>query len=195
MLCERHTLADHTRQLISSTCTEIAPWKLEKYWSERVTGTLTGVQPRWTYQETLVQIEQSERPSRLLEGDEMLDFTAAFDEETWESTRGTLEYFENVERTHSRHGVILLVVGFATPILVTYISHFPYMTSILNTLKPRFVWPSLVGTYHVRALPFSLGNVPTLGQAWYVIFFLVLNVALTAAGYRFSIPFQYLVPQ
>jgi predicted ferric reductase len=58
------------------------------------------------------------------------------------------------------------------------------MTSILDFLKPRLIWPSLIGTYHVRALPFSLGNVPTLGQTWYILFFLILNIALTAAGYR-----------
>ncbi|KAF9692811.1 hypothetical protein EKO04_009280 [Ascochyta lentis] len=169
---------------INSTCTAIAPWKLEKYWSERVTGTLTGVLPKWTYQETLVQMRGDGRPSRFLEEDEMLNFTAAFDEVMWESTRGTLEYFENAERTHSRYGIVLLVVGFVTPILITWLSHFPYMTAVLDALKPRLVWPALIGTYHVRALPFSLGNAPTLGQAWYIVFFLILNIVLTATGYR-----------
>ena len=89
---------------INATCTDVMPWRLEKYWTERVTGTFTGVEPKWTYQETLVQMQGTARPTRLLEEDEMLDFTAAFDRETWESTRGTLEYFENVERTHSRNG-------------------------------------------------------------------------------------------
>lgn len=62
------------------------------------------------------------------------------------------------------------------------------MTRVLDTIRPRLVWPSLVGEYHVQALPFSLGNVPTLGQTWYIILFLILNVALTAGGYR---SFQY----
>ena len=43
-------------------------------------------------------------PSRQLEEDEMLEFTANFNEKTWESTRGALECFENAERTHSRYG-------------------------------------------------------------------------------------------
>lgn len=46
----------------------------------------------------------TEQQYRQLEEDEMLGFTAAFDEETWESTRGALQYFENGERTHSRYG-------------------------------------------------------------------------------------------
>ncbi|KAF1927689.1 uncharacterized protein M421DRAFT_421531 [Didymella exigua CBS 183.55] len=173
---------------VNATCTGVVPWKLEKYWTERVTGRLTGVEPKWTYQETLAQMQGSEPPRRLLEEDEVLDFTAGFDEETWESTRGALEYFENAERTHSRYGIILLVVSFATPILVTCLSQLPYMTSILDKVKPRLVWPSFIGNYHVQALPFTLGNAPTIGQTWYIILFLILNIAFTAGGYK---SFQY----
>jgi hypothetical protein len=90
-------------QAIHPGCTDIAPWKLEKYWSERVTGRFTGVEPKWTYQKTLAQMNGTE-PSKQLEDDEMLDFTANFNEKTWESTRGALEHFENAERTHSRYG-------------------------------------------------------------------------------------------
>lgn len=32
--------------------------------------------------------------------------------------------------------------------------------------------------------PFLFGNVPTLGQAWYIIMFILLNVIATAAGYH-----------
>jgi|SRR5690242_8550524 len=91
---------------INKTCTDIAPWKLEEYWTERVTGRFTGVSPKWTYQETLAQMGGAAAPSKLLEEDELLDFTAAFDEETWESTRGALQYFEAGETTHSRYGYV-----------------------------------------------------------------------------------------
>ena len=51
-------------------------------------------------------MQEMEPPSRQLEEDEMLGFTAAFDEETWESTRGALQHFEIAERTHSRYGYV-----------------------------------------------------------------------------------------
>lgn len=89
---------------MNNTCADVTLWALEKYWNERVTGRFTGVEPKWTYQETLARMQGSEPPSRQLEEDEMLDFTAAFDEETWESTRGTLHAFEAAERTHSKYG-------------------------------------------------------------------------------------------
>lgn len=58
------------------------------------------------------------------------------------------------------------------------------MSTVFDKLKPRFVYPSLVGTHHVRPLPFNLGNAPTIGQTWYILMFLILNIVLTAAGYH-----------
>ena len=58
------------------------------------------------------------------------------------------------------------------------------MSTLIDKLKPRFVYPALLGTYHVRALPFSLGNAPTIGQTFYIIAFLIVNIIVTAAGYR-----------
>jgi hypothetical protein len=77
-----------------------------------------------------------------------------------------------------------LVVSFATPILTACLSRLPYMTSILDRVKPYLIWPSLIGSYHVRALPFALGNAPTIGQMWYILLFAILNIALTAGGYH-----------
>ena len=71
---------------------------------------------------------------------------------------------------------------------MTCTSYLPYTTHVLDALKPRLIWPSLIGKHHVQALPFSLGNAPTLGQTWYILFFSILNIALTAGGYR---SFQY----
>ncbi|KAF2867716.1 ferric reductase like transmembrane component-domain-containing protein [Massariosphaeria phaeospora] len=168
---------------IKSTCIDVAPFRLEAYWAEQCTGD-AAVQPKWTYQETLTELEKVPRPSAQLGEEEMLEFTALYDEETWESYRGTLFHFEYAETMHSRYGIILLVVGFGSPIFFSFLSYLSYMSSLIDKLKPRFVYPSLIGTYHVRALPFALGNAPTTGQTVYIVMFLILNVILTAAGYR-----------
>ena len=76
------------------------------------------------------------------------------------------------------------MVSFATPILATCLGRLPYMTSILDRVKPYLIWPSLIGSYHVRALPFALGNAPTIGQTWYIFLFVILNIVLTAGGYH-----------
>jgi hypothetical protein len=91
---------------INSTCTDVAPWELEKYWAEQCTGDAS-VQPKWTLAETLIEVEKNGRPTRKLEMEEemaLLDFTALYDGEAWESYRGTLWHFEYAETLHSRYG-------------------------------------------------------------------------------------------
>lgn len=90
---------------INATCANgnVEIWKLEKYWADKGTGD-PSVRPKWTYQETLVELEKSEKPTRELKEDEMLNFTALYNEETWESYRGTMFYFEHAETMHSRYG-------------------------------------------------------------------------------------------
>ncbi len=83
---------------------------------------------------------------------------------------------------------MLLVVGFATPILFTVLGYLPYMTGIFEKIKPYLVYPSTIGTYHVRPLPYLLGNAPTIGQSLYIILFFILNVILTAVNYHTTQP-------
>lgn len=42
----------------------------------------------------------------------------------------------------------------------------------------------LIGTYHVRPLPFSLGNVPLIGHTVFIAIFFVLVVVFSAVDYR-----------
>ncbi|CAO2651950.1 Nn.00g002330.m01.CDS01 [Neocucurbitaria sp. VM-36] len=175
---------------INQTCTDIPKFKLEAYWAERVTKSVRGnkLEPKWTYQETLFRMDGQAPPDKALGEDEVLNFTARYDSETWESTRGALQHFELAETNHAKYGIILLVVSFATPIFITALGYLPFGSAILDKLKPRIVWPSLYRTYHVRSLPFLLGNAPTLGQTMYILLFVIINIIATAAGYH---SFQY----
>jgi len=169
---------------INATCTDdIAPWKLEKYWADECTGE-KAVWPKWSYHEALAQVEQAPT-EKLSEEDEMpvLNFTASYNEETWEFYRGTLKAFAEAETNHSKWCIILLVLSFGTPIFLSGLGYFPYMTGIIDKLKPRFIYPQLIGTYHVRALPFGLGNAPTMGHTIYIGMFIILNIVATAVGY------------
>lgn len=84
--------------------------------------------------------------------------------------------------------MVLLVVGFGTPILFTLLGYLPYMTGILQKIKPYLVYPSIIGTYHTRPLPYFLGNAPTVGHSLYITMFLILNIVLTAIDYRSTQP-------
>lgn len=82
----------------------------------------------------------------------------------------------------------MLVAMFALPILLTLVQYLPFMTGVSAKIKPYLIWPSVIGTYQVRPLPFLLGNSPTVGQALYVAVFVILNIVLTAVDYRVAIP-------
>ena len=69
------------------------------------------------------------------------------------------------------------------------------MSGFLNRIKPYLVYPSLVGTYQVRPLPYLLGNAPTVGQSLYIVFFFILNVVLTTVNYESKQPHAWYATQ
>lgn len=80
--------------------------------------------------------------------------------------------------------LVLLLAGIAIPILLTLVGHLPFAGTLGDRfIRPLLVYPSLIGTFQVRPLPFSLGNAPTRGQALFVFVMLVLNVVTAATGY------------
>ncbi|KAI1908919.1 hypothetical protein LOZ53_000674 [Ophidiomyces ophidiicola] len=160
-------------------------WKLEKYWASKATGDAS-VLPKWSYADALAEIK--EPPTQEWRKGKTLNFTARVSHSAWDLNVRTLSHFELAEERHNRYAVILAVVGFGTPIFFTLLNGLPYMTGLFERLKPYLVYPSTVGTYHVRSLPYLLGNPPTVGQGAYIAMFFVLNVILTAVGYTISQP-------
>lgn len=84
--------------------------------------------------------------------------------------------------------IVIVVLGFGIPILCTLIRKLPFATGLLDKLKPYLVYPSTIGSYHVRPLPWLIGNAPTVGQAAYILFFFTLNVILSSVNYGSSQP-------
>ncbi|KAH8588423.1 ferric reductase like transmembrane component-domain-containing protein [Bisporella sp. PMI_857] len=160
-------------------------WRLEKYWREQVPGA-KGVIPKWSYTESVQQI--SGTPSQLLNKKEVMNVTVLVPTTSWQSQKNTLEHFAGQEMLHSRYGIVLLVTGFAIPIVFTALGYLPYMTGVFDKIKPYVVYPAVIGRYHVRPLPYFLGNAPLLGESLYVAFFFALNVILTAVNYHSTQP-------
>lgn len=70
----------------------------------------------------------------------------------------------------------ILIIGFAIPMLTTWLGYLPFMSRLLDKAKPLLVYPALVGKYQVRPLAYRLGNAPTVGQALYIAIFTILVV-------------------
>ncbi|KAH0536625.1 hypothetical protein FGG08_006519 [Glutinoglossum americanum] len=179
---------------ISTKCAQyhVPSSRLEKYWEEQCTGD-PAVAPKWDYSTALHNITQP--PTRELAKDDVLDFTALASGAAWDMQFRTLAFLEDEEALHARYGVAILVTGFAIPIVLTCLGYLPYMTGILERVKPYLVYPSAIGTYQVRPLPYLLGNAPTIGQSLYVALMVILNIILTAVNYRSTQPHAWYANQ
>lgn len=76
----------------------------------------------------------------------------------------------------------MLAVGI--PLVLTWLGHLPLVPALLDRVKPYLVWPSTIGRYQVRPLPYMLGNAPTIGQGLYIAVFFLINVILCAVEYK-----------
>lgn len=83
------------------------------------------------------------------------------------------------------------MVGFGTPIACTLISKTPFLSTIVERLNPYLVYRSTIGTYQVQPLPWLLGNAPTLGHAWYIAGFFILNIVLSCVNYKLIYPLKH----
>ncbi|CAG8948968.1 hypothetical protein HYFRA_00002096, partial [Hymenoscyphus fraxineus] len=172
---------------IQSTCgkTKVETWKLEKYWVEEATGNKT-IRPKWSYGEALHQVAAV--PTQTLKEKAILNSTVLVPYMAWYVQVQTMKVFTTGEKTNSKYGMIILGAGFMTPILLTILAYLPFTASLLPKLKPYLIYPSVIGKFHSRPLPFFLGYAPTLGQSLFIFHFVALNVMLTAARYRTSQP-------
>lgn len=80
------------------------------------------------------------------------------------------------------------MTAFGLPILFTWLGYQPFISDAISKLNPYFIWPSLIGTYQIRPLPYLLGNAPTTGQSLYIGFFVIMNIIFTAVYYQVKTP-------
>jgi hypothetical protein len=85
------------------------------------------------------------------------------------------------------NSIILVVVAIGLPVFLTVLHYLPFFSTLLDKVKP-YLWPSTIGTFQIRPLPYLLGNAPTRGQALYLVVFGILNVIACAIDYRIRQP-------
>ncbi|RYP75430.1 hypothetical protein DL769_003824 [Monosporascus sp. CRB-8-3] len=156
---------------ISTNCDPVTvpPWKIEKYWADQATGD-PSLPAKWTYGAAVAGIEQA--PERVWESGEVLNYTARIAAKDYDYQWSFNAHFDWIEKTQSTY-----VYDITTCLTAERYRFF-------DKLKPYMVYPSTIGTYHVRPLPWLLGNPPTIGQSLYIATFVTLNVILAAVSYR-----------
>ncbi|KAF2265213.1 ferric-chelate reductase [Lojkania enalia] len=165
--------------------------KIENFWETGITGDVT-ILPKWSYGEMMANITQPPTMVAMTEemrGGKVLNMTMLTTYNNWKATQDTLVYFFRETAQESYYGLSICLTAFALPIVLTWLGYLPFMTSALERIKP-WLYPSVIGTYHDRPLPFSLGNAPTVGQSFYIAIMVILNIVFLAVGYKTLWPDQ-----
>ncbi|KAF4624715.1 hypothetical protein G7Y89_g13456 [Cudoniella acicularis] len=164
---------------------DVATSDLEPFWEQQCTGDPT-VAPKWGCSVTLTKITSP--PTQELNSTATdLNFTALVNEDTYLSQWNALTLVQRENGVEGAYGIALFVTGFGIPIILTWLGYVPYVSGLLDKIKLYIVYPSIIGTYQIRPLPYRLGNAPTIGQGLYIAMFFILNLTLTAVNYRSKI--------
>ncbi|KAK4183900.1 putative ferric reductase transmembrane component [Podospora australis] len=170
--------------------------ELENFWETQATRDMANFKdkirfpkppPKWTYSEALAYVFENGPPNRTMKAGEVLNFTSIVPEKSYVAQMNTAFGVTREQVLGATYGIIILVTGFALPILCTWLYHLPFSSSFVSFLSPRITYPSSWGTYSVRPLPYLIGNAPTVGQAIYIAVFFALNIILMSINYH---PFQ-----
>ncbi|KAK5655945.1 hypothetical protein OQA88_5080 [Cercophora sp. LCS_1] len=177
-----------------SKCPDVAIAHLEGYWQISISGS-RAIPPEWAYSVALDKVDPKPPVYRLTINDTKINQTSIAVETSWLSSfnGNTALYEEDVNE--SKFGIIIVVVAFGIPLALTWARVIPFVERIFDRIKPYIIYPSALGTYHIRPLPFKLGNAPTLGQTLYIVVFFVLNILLSAVDYTSLQPNVYFLTQ
>ncbi|KAF2841706.1 ferric reductase transmembrane component 4 [Patellaria atrata CBS 101060] len=172
---------------INTKCPQDIPiWQFERFWSEPQTTGDAAVPAKWDYRTALDHVKGL--PNVTWAMGNTLNNTMLVNDTFWGIQNRFIPVLDWNSTLLFRYSLIILIVGFATPIAITWLSKLPIVSELVEKLHPYVVWPSTIGSYHVRPLPFLLGNPPTLGQAFYIVGFVILNIILSCVGYTTAQP-------
>ncbi|KAG6358958.1 hypothetical protein INS49_012478 [Diaporthe citri] len=158
--------------------------QLQGFWEARSTED-PAVPPRWNFSQAVANVTGP--PGRELGADtesETLNFTALVNVEAYTSQYNAMFAVQRETVLENSYGIAILVTGFGTPLILTWLGYVPYISRLLDKVRPRLVYPSLIGTYQARPLPYLLGNAPTVGQSLYIAMFTLLVLMLSAVNYK-----------
>ncbi|PIA94130.1 Ferric reductase transmembrane component 4 [Cercospora beticola] len=157
---------------------------IEDYWGSRMLDTTGTVQAKWTYGEALAQVTEPPTAVFNSSSEDVLNQTVLAPKSTYEVNNRFNILFDHLEALQARYAFVIITIGFGTPILFSLLHFLPCTTNLLDKFKPYIVYPSLIGTYRMRSLPWLLGNAPTAGQALWIFMFFAINLVLSCVNYR-----------
>ncbi|KAF2873527.1 ferric reductase like transmembrane component-domain-containing protein [Massariosphaeria phaeospora] len=171
---------------ISTHCKDVPISKLEQYWELNVAGRQSEQpSPKYSYQTALAMV--TEPPTTVVDPEEILDVTSLVDEESYLGSYNGDWVFEIIETTSTRYSLVLFLTCTIIPIGFSLLRFLPLPKSLVSKFYAYFIDPPVFGHHH--AVPvLGLAIVPTRGQALFIAYIWIINIVLSAAGFRITDP-------
>ncbi|KAF1994801.1 hypothetical protein P154DRAFT_526817 [Amniculicola lignicola CBS 123094] len=171
---------------ISHHCLGISVSKLGQYWDLNVAGhQRVQPSPKYSYQVALSRITQP--PMEIVDKKEVLTRTSLVDELSWVAHFKGNKGFEATEINSERFGLILIVTCTVLPIIFSLFRFLPLPQLAISKFYAYFIDPPVLGHHH--AVPvLGLTIVPTRGQAFFIGYIWIINIVLSAVGYKVMWP-------
>ncbi|PSN74311.1 hypothetical protein BS50DRAFT_539489 [Corynespora cassiicola Philippines] len=171
---------------ISTHCKDVAVADLEDYWVTDVVGRAANQPiPKYSYQQALARV--MEPPTTVADPEQVLNFTSLVDEESYLANYNGDWVFDIVEATSQRYGLVLLLTCTIVPIGFSLLRFIPLSKSIVAKFYAYLIDPPVFGRHH--AVPvLGLVIIPTRGQALFIAYIWIVNIVLSAVGYRIANP-------
>ncbi|KJX97872.1 ferric reductase transmembrane component 4 like protein [Zymoseptoria brevis] len=174
---------------ISTHCSDIPIWRLEKWWATRLTGRGANLpQPRQAYSATLAHVTTP--PNSTIAKGGFLNQTGLVDEHVWLANFNADHIFEVNEINHVTWGLILLITGACIPIVASLLRLLPLPRTFISGFYAKFIDPPAFGFSH-RVPWFNTFVMPTRGQAIFIAYLWFINIIACSVGYEVRNPMAW----
>ncbi|TID27931.1 hypothetical protein E2P81_ATG00687 [Venturia nashicola] len=166
---------------IHTRCQGVPAWELEKYWRMNVAGRAqVQPDPKETYQQAL---EKAGTPTETLADKNSLNKTSKISDAAYISNYNGLTIFEEMEVAHEKYGIIVIVLGFALPVLLSFLRFVPWPQQMTSKFNAVFIDAPLFGRRHKQPIG-NIAHVPTRGQALFIFYMFAVNIILSSVSFR-----------
>ncbi|KAL7938783.1 ferric-chelate reductase [Trichoderma chlorosporum] len=168
---------------IYSRCQHVQISKLESYWATWLVGNHADQPvPKMSYGQALQAVGKP--PTRPLNNSMLLNYTASVTDDQWVANFNADWNFALAEYTHERFGLVVFLTGAVIPVGLSLLRFFPWPAAWMNIVRYYLIDPPLFGSRHAVSALWGFGVVPTRGQALFIAYLWIVNIALTASGHK-----------
>lgn len=181
---------DYLRTLaycMKSYCKSTPVSEIEAHWEENLVKLPDGSLPK-SYTEVLFDIKET--PTRPINATEPLNYTAIVPQDVYDLHFIDVFDGDMNETINSLFSLILVISAAAIPIATSLLRFLPWPSSWATKFNAYFIDPPLFGSRHAAPV-WGFGIMPTRGQAIFIIYLWVLNIAFSVMGYSIRVGTWY----